>query len=93
MNLRPLSNPSPATEPHAARARSRRRLRLGAVALGVFGFAAALTATAQVEQCERCRIEWESCLLHAESPMQAQGCDTRYSNCLRPLDCPAPEAR
>lgn len=70
-----------------------RTARLAAIAAGAFAFAAALTATAQVEECERCRLERDHCVLTAESPAQAQGCETRYQQCTSKLDCPAPEAR
>lgn len=72
---------------------SPRTARLAAIAAGVFAFAAALTASAQVEECERCRVERDHCVLSAESPAQAQGCETRYQRCTSTLDCPAPEAR
>ncbi|MGH8081266.1 MAG: hypothetical protein ACREP7_11875 [Lysobacter sp.] len=69
-----------------------RNTRLAAVALAVFGFGVSLSALASDDaQCERCRIEWESCVLSADSPNQAAACDQRLAACLRPLDCPAPE--
>ncbi|MBT2747510.1 MULTISPECIES: hypothetical protein [unclassified Lysobacter] len=69
-----------------------RNTRLAAVALAVFGFGASLSALAGDEaQCERCRFEYEHCLLTAESPNQASGCETRFAACVRTLDCPVME--
>lgn len=66
-----------------------RTTRLAAIALAAFGFSASLSALAgDEEKCERCRIEWESCKLNAESPGQGAGCDARYAACVRTLDCP-----
>lgn len=61
-------------------------------AVAVFGFAASLAASAQVEACERCRQVLDDCLLHADSPWQAQACERAYAQCMSPIDCPAPEA-
>ncbi|ROU05419.1 hypothetical protein [Lysobacter enzymogenes] len=70
----------------------RKPTALAALAVAVFGFAASLTASAQIDQCERCRVVWEDCLLHAENQAQSQACDRAYGQCMSPIDCPAPEA-
>ncbi|QWP75996.1 hypothetical protein J5226_20700 [Lysobacter sp. K5869] len=83
---------SPAPRSSAPQPRKTGSRRLPLLAVGLFGFAAALTASAQVEECERCRLQLESCLLSAESPMATQGCYNQHQRCTSKLDCPAPEA-
>jgi hypothetical protein len=69
-----------------------RNSRLAAVALAVFGFGASLSALAGDDaQCAQCRSEYESCLLNAESPNQASGCQVRFAACVSTLDCPVME--
>lgn len=69
-----------------------RRTGLAALAVAVFGFAASLTASAQIDQCQRCQQIFDDCLLHAETQGQTRACENAYAQCMRPIDCPAPEA-
>lgn len=41
---------------------SHRSIRLTALAVGLFGFAASLAATAGEEDCERCRLLFQICM-------------------------------
>lgn len=84
---------SPASRSTAPRPRKSGPRRLHLLAAGLFAFAAALTASAQVEECEHCRLQLESCLLNAETQAATQGCYNQHQRCTSKLDCPAPEAR
>lgn len=60
-----------------------------ALTIGLFGFAASLTAFANPEQCARCLSDWQYCVDNADGPNQAQACDSRYRTCTSRIKCPA----
>lgn len=64
---------------------SYRSIRLTALAVGLFGFAASLAATAGEEDCERCRLLFQMCMTSTPGDL---ACYEQLWDCERQAECP-----
>ncbi|QWF15305.1 hypothetical protein [Lysobacter capsici] len=64
---------------------SYRSIRLTALAIGLFGFAASLAATAGEEDCARCRLLFQICMTSNPGDL---ACYEQHGECLRQAEFP-----
>lgn len=62
-----------------------RSLRLTALAVGLFGFAASLAASAGEEDCARCRLLFQICMTTSPGDF---ACYEQLWDCERAAECP-----